>query len=72
MEFTDSVTRAFSFVSELYDWRDSSRDGIVVSMVGSFKSIYPLGSLCFSFDIFFSMESVVGVKILISKCQHNL
>lgn len=35
MEFTDSVTRAFSFVSELCDWRDSSRDGIVVSMVVS-------------------------------------
>ena len=35
MEFTDSVTRAFNFVSELYDWRDSSRDGIVVSMVVS-------------------------------------
>ena len=35
MEFTDSVTTAFSFVSELYDWRDSSRDGIVVSMVVS-------------------------------------
>ena len=35
MEFTDSVTRAFSFVCELYDWRDSSRDAIVVSMVVS-------------------------------------
>lgn len=35
MEFKDSVMRAFSFVSELYDWRDSSRDGIVVSMVVS-------------------------------------
>ena len=39
MEFTDSVTRAFSFVSELYDWRDSSRDGIVVSMVVSNRFI---------------------------------
>ena len=71
MEFTDSVTRAFSFVSELYDWRDSSRDGIVVSMVVSNQFILSVPCV-FSFDIFFSMESVVGVKILISKCQHNL
>lgn len=53
------------WLARFLPWRDSGFDG-------SFKSIYPLGSLCFSFDIFFSMESVVGVKILISKCQHNL